>query len=54
MGHLDGLIVALRLGCNNEMGLNRNTVGWRGLHLLGGELGPLVGCSLEIDNDFIY
>jgi hypothetical protein len=45
---LDGLIVGLRLGYNNEMGLNRNTVGWRG-HLLGREWGPLVGCSLRSD-----
>ena len=36
------------------MGLHRNTVEWRGLHLLGREWGPVVGCSLESDNDFIY
>jgi len=51
---LNGLIVGLRLGYNNEMGLNRNTVGWRGIHLLGQEWGPLVDCSLESDNDVIY
>lgn len=51
---MDGLIVGLRLGYNNEMGLNRNTGGWRGLHFLGREWEPLVGCTLESDNDFIY
>lgn len=51
---MNGLIVGLRLGYNNEMGLNRNTVGWRGIHLLGQEWGPLVDCSLESDNDVIY
>ena len=28
---MHGLIVGVRLGYNNEMGLSRNTVGWRGL-----------------------
>jgi hypothetical protein len=43
IGHLDGLIVGLRLGYNNEMGLNMNTGGMAWTSFPGPRMGTTGG-----------